>query len=60
MMLLLALVATFVTVVATGPAGREYRERRRALRDAPLARVLYLPSGACWRRTDDVTARSEP
>ncbi len=49
------LVAVFTVVVATGPAGREWRERRRARRDAPMARVEYLPSRACRESnlTDD-------
>lgn len=45
------LVIVFFVVVATGPAGLEWRERRRAELDAPVARVMYLPSASCTART---------
>jgi hypothetical protein len=55
-MLICAVVATFFITVISGPAGlewlgkqewyRRHQERRRAL-DAPVARVVYLPSAAC-------------
>jgi hypothetical protein len=42
-----ALVSVFAVVALTGPAGRDWRAARRALRDRPLARVAYLPSAGC-------------
>lgn len=41
------LVLTFFAVIATGPAGLEWRERRRAELDEPRVRVVYLPSAGC-------------
>lgn len=56
MILGIALVAVFLYVVGTGPAGVEWRENRRARRqlelDRPLAKVIYLPSAGC-RQPDD-------
>ncbi len=46
-MILCLFVVVFFAVILTGPAGLEWREKRRLLRDAPSARVLYLPSSAC-------------
>jgi hypothetical protein len=46
-MIFLALVAVFVYVVATGPAGIEWRAKRRLRLDAPMAKVYYLPSACC-------------
>lgn len=41
-------VAFFGLVVGgTGPAYHEWLDRRRANRDRPLARVVYLPSARC-------------
>lgn len=48
------LVLTFFVVILTGPACEGFWTRRKALRDAPGARVVYLPTGAC--RGDDVTS----
>lgn len=50
-MILLALLVTFLVVVLTGPAGVEWREKRRARLDAPAAKVLYLPSASCQSRS---------
>ena len=41
------IVLTFFAVIATGPAGIEWRDNRRARRDRPLAKVIYLPSSVC-------------
>lgn len=50
-MIVFLCLAVFLYVVGTGPAGAEWRTRRRARRmaelDAPMAKVLYLPSAAC-------------
>lgn len=54
------LVAVFVATVMTGPAGVEWRERRRERRrleiDRPTAQVVYLPTAACCEASvaDDV------
>jgi len=42
-----ALIAVGLVVGMTGPAGRAWFEQRRAQRERPRARVIYLPSGAC-------------
>lgn len=44
-MIICGCVIAFFTTILTGPAGREYLERRRARRDWPRAQVTYLPSG---------------
>ncbi len=49
------LVITFFAVVGTGPDGVDWLARRRALRDRPVAKVLYLPDGACRERPGDAT-----
>lgn len=46
-LLVLLMIASFVLTVTTGPAGREYLDRRRQLLDAPKTRVVYLPSRGC-------------
>lgn len=48
-MLAIALIATFVATVMTGPAGREWLERRRErrVRELAPATVLYLASTSC-------------
>jgi len=51
-MLICLFVITFFAVVASGPAGREVLDARRARRDRPLAKVIYLPSAACRERSD--------
>lgn len=38
-----------VVTCVTGPAFDGWRARRRARRDAPMAKVIYLPSAACRR-----------
>lgn len=53
-MIICLLVITFFAVIATGPAGVEWREKRRARLDRPTARVLYLASGACRECFDRV------
>lgn len=43
-------VAFGLVVGGTGPGFQDWRARRRARRDRPLARVIYLPSSACRPR----------
>lgn len=51
------LIATFVATVMTGPAGVEWRERRRArTRALPAATVHYLPSACCRDNFERVEA----
>ncbi len=48
----LILAATFAATVLSGPAGREWLERRRSRAlTAPLATIHYLPSAACRERS---------
>lgn len=54
MTLFVLLVGAFLIPIATGPACERWREdhqarraARRARRDAPLARVVYLPTETC-------------
>jgi hypothetical protein len=42
-MVICALVITFFVVVLTGPYYVEKRERRKLLKDRPLAKVLAFP-----------------
>lgn len=56
--ILIGLVIAFFAVVATGPAGTEYLDRRRVRRqdhdDQPLARVVgTIPSAACRGAAED-------
>lgn len=48
----LLLLAVFGATVYTGPALDDWRQRRRARRDAPMAKVVYLPSTALRQRDD--------
>lgn len=61
-MILTLMVLTFFVVVATGPAGREALERRRALREFPSVR--QLPSGTgcpiCNRASCAYSMRERP
>ena len=50
-MIFVLFVIVFFTVVVTGPAGVEWQEKRRALRDRPMAKVLYLPTASCQTRS---------
>lgn len=54
------LVITFFGVLASGPAGRDYLERRRAHRDRPLAQVFYLPTSACREPEGEVGPQIDP
>lgn len=61
-MIVAGLLATFLAVVLTGPAGVEWRDRRAAARsavhDRPLARVIYLPTSA-YRVVEHQVAQHE-
>lgn len=41
--MIVLLVIVFVVTVLTGPAGKEYLNRRKQLRERPLAKVIPLP-----------------
>jgi hypothetical protein len=41
------LVVAGLVVGGNGPAYHDWRDRRRALRDRPLAQVIYLPTARC-------------
>ena len=51
-MIALLLLAVFAGTVYTGPALDDWRQRRKAQRDAPMAKVVYLPSTALRQRDD--------
>lgn len=53
-MIICLFVITFFAVIASGPAGKEFLDERRARRDRPLAKVIYLPTAACRERDHDV------
>jgi hypothetical protein len=42
-MLICLLVITFFVVVLTGPAGLEWRDKRKMLKSRPVAKVLQFP-----------------
>lgn len=46
-MIICALVILFFGTIATGPAGLEWRDARRARADFPTVKVTYLPSRSC-------------
>lgn len=43
----LLVVLAGLAIGGYGPSYTDWRDRRRARRDAPAARVIYLPSSAC-------------
>lgn len=59
-MIIVVCVIAFFAVVSTGPDGcaawERYLARRRARRDLPDARVVYLPSGGCRTEPDAIDA----
>lgn len=42
-LLICSLVIVFFAVVATGPGGRDWLNRRKRLKEQPLAKVLPFP-----------------
>ena len=42
-MLICLFVITFFVIVLTGPAGIEWRDKRKALKNQPLAKLLPFP-----------------
>jgi len=42
-MIITTLILTFFLVVATGPDGKEWYERRKALKSRPMAKLLPFP-----------------
>lgn len=54
-MIVCLIAIVFFATIATGPAGLEWAERRRARHDQPKARVVYLPSAVC--RPDEMSGR---
>lgn len=41
--MILALIIVFLVTVLTGPAGQDYVNKRKQLRERPLAKVLPFP-----------------
>ncbi len=41
--MILVLILVFVATFMTGPAGKEYLDKRKKLKEKPLAKVLPFP-----------------
>jgi hypothetical protein len=54
------IILTGLAVGFTGPDGLAWFERRRRAREAPTARVMYLPSARCRGLASGVPSANMP